>query len=529
MDYNVYDGSGNSTAGGAGTPNTSGHPSSSSNPSGSASYPSEGTPVNGPYRYSYGFRSAESDTSNGTSGTAYTPPTTPPVPPASSGSSPPPTPPHHNYAPRRRSGFPGWAKVVAIVLVCLLVGGGAGVGGAYWMYTSLIGSSSDTSEQGGAAEDSSEAEADSSSPDIQVSDRESTTSGSTLSSADGTMSASDIYNAYANSVVSIEVQTPDGIGAGTGFVISDDGYILTCYHVVEDYQAISCIFIDSTSYEATYIGGDQDADLAVLKIEPEHELTPCVIGDSSQLQVGDDVVAIGNALGTFANTTTTGTISGLDRALTMSDGSVLNVLQTDCTVNSGNSGGPLFNAYGEVIGVVNAKYSSNGYSSTTASIEGIGFAIPINDAMDILDDLINYGYITGKPYLGISVSTVSSVTAQLYSDMVVGAYVRSVETGSCAETAGLQVGDIITAVGDQEITTYEELIDAKNALRAGDQMTLTVFRDGTYLTIVVTLDEEVPDSAAADESTDGSSTDDGSQGGQQFNPYDYFGGYFGNW
>ncbi len=521
MDYNVYDGNANSTANGAGTPTSSGPSASPAADSGSASYPSEHTPVNGPYRYSYGFRAAETnDLSGRTSGTSYTPPT-PPVPPEPSGPSTPPTPPHHNKAPRRRSGFPGWAKVVAIVLVCLLVGGGAGAGGAYWVYTSLIGSSSDTSEQDSEAEDSvsSETETDSSSVDIQVSDRDTSSSGSTLASADGTMSATEIYNAYSNSVVSIEVQTPDGIGAGTGFVISADGYILTCYHVVEDYQAISCIFIDSTSYEATYIGGDQDADLAVLKIEPESELTPCVIGDSSQLQVGDDVVAIGNALGTFANTTTTGTISGLDRALTMSDGSVLNVLQTDCTVNSGNSGGPLFNAYGEVIGIVNAKYSSSG-SSTTATIEGIGFAIPINDAMDILDDLITYGYITGKPYLGISVSTVSSVTAQLYSNMVVGAYVRSVETGSCAETAGLQVGDIITAVGDQAITTYEELVDAKNALRAGDQMILTVFRESTYLTIVVTLDEEVPESAAADESTDDSFQDE-----QQINPYDYF----GNW
>ena len=485
----------------------------SSAPGSGASGGGRTTPVNGAYHYSYTPAAQNQGASGG-----RVPPVTPPTPPQRS-------------KPRRSGGTPGWAKLIAILLVCLLVGGGAGAGGAYLVYSSLNASAAtDGGMTSGADSDSTapdtgdaeQSESDSGA-DVQMSDRE-PSSGSTLAASEGTMSTAEIYDTYSNSVVSIEVQTPEGVGAGTGFVISDDGYILTCYHVVEDYQAISCIFIDSTSYEAAYIGGDKDSDLAVLKIEPSGELTPCVIGDSSQLQVGDDVVAIGNALGTFANTTTTGSVSGLDRALTMSDGSVLNVLQTDCTVNSGNSGGPLFNAYGEVIGVVNAKYSSSGYSGNTATIEGIGFAIPINDAMSILDDLINHGYITGKPYLGISVSTVSSVTAQYYANMVVGAYVRSVESGSCAETAGIQAGDIITAVGDRDITTYEELIDAKNALRAGDQMTLTVFREGTYLTIVVTLDEEVPESAAADDAQQGGNN---SQGGQYFDPYEYFGNYFG--
>ena len=475
--------------------------------------PGNQAPVSGEYHYSYGFQPADAESAY------HANPTPPPQPPKKK---------NHSSSAHSKG-----LKIVALVLACLLVGGGAGAGGAYLMFSALGGGSSSIAEDAGTEGDAGSA----GKPNVQVSDRTENTAAAAPVSAGDAMTPSQIYDAYCNSVVSIEVQTANGIDAGTGFVISDDGYILTCYHVVKGYQALSCTFIDTTSYEATYVGGDEDADLAVIKIEPADgaSFTPVVIGDSDKLSVGGTVTAIGNALGTFANTLTSGTVSGLDRALTMSDGTVMNVLQTDCTVNSGNSGGPLFNAYGEVIGVVNAKYSSSGYSSGNASIEGIGFAIPINDAMAILDDLIEHGYITGKPYLGITVSTVSSITAQQYSNMVVGAYVRSVEEGSCSEKAGLQVGDIITQVEGQDITTYEELIDAKNALRAGDDMTLTVFREGSYYTIVVTLDELVPESAAGDSSDqapNGSNGSDGSYGGQYYtNPYDFFNDFFGgrNW
>ena len=194
-----------------------------------------------------------------------------------------------------------------------------------------------------------------------------------------------------------------------------------------------------------------------------------------------------------------------------------------------------------MIGIVNAKYSSGSGYTTSATIEGIGFSIPIDDALDILDDLIQHGYVTGKPYLGISVSTVSSVTAQQYSNYVVGALVNSVASGSCAETAGLQVGDIITAADGTEITTYEELIDAKNSHKAGEVMELTVFRDGSYVTLAVTLDEEVPDasstpgsssqddSAQQDENIYGGQQDGSSQGGSsRGGTYSFpFGGGFG--
>ena len=278
------------------------------------------------------------------------------------------------------------------------------------------------------------------------------------------------------------------------------------------------------------MGSDEDLDVAVLKVKNagDTKFPYVVLGDSDQLTVGDSVTAIGNALGTLANTLTTGVVSALDRAISMSDGTAMSLLQTDCTVNSGNSGGPLFNQYGEVIGIVNAKYSSSNTGFTSeATIEGIGFAIPINDVQDILSDLMKYGYVTGKPYLGITVSTVSSVTAQQYSNMVVGAYVNSVEKGSCAETAGLQTGDIVTQVDGKDITTSAELIDAKNTHKSGEEMTLTVYRDNDYTTLKVTLDEEQPDSN--DTTSDGQQSEGNDRGSGDGQNGQSGGSYYYNW
>lgn len=386
-------------------------------------------------------------------------------------------------APKQKktaSGRFGAGSVVAIALAAALVGGGVG---------GVVGSGFGSS--GGSTS-------------VAVSDRTDSGSGGTEVSttkvkAGDTMTSSQIYSTYGKSVVSVNVKTSNGEGAGTGFFISDDGYILTCHHVIDGATAISIVTQDSTSYEAEVVGSDSDLDTAVLKVKNAGKKTTfpaVVLGDSSSLTVGDSVTAIGNALGTLANTLTTGVVSAKDRAISMSDGTAMKLLQTDCTVNSGNSGGPLFNQYGEVIGIINAKYSSgtSTFSSNEASIEGIGFAIPINDVQTILSDLMKHGYVTGKPYLGISVSTVSSVTAQQYSNMKVGAYVNSVTSGSCAEKAGLQVGDIITQVDGKDITTSAELIDAKNTHKAGDEMTLTVYRDKDYTTLKVTLDEQKPNS-----------------------------------
>ena len=428
-----------------------------------------------------------------------------------------PTPPN---GPKPKKPKKGWtpSKLIALCLACAIVGGGVS-GGA----VALASRSQKASTASGTST-------------VLESDRTATTNAQTQKvQAGDAMSVADIYNTYSNSVVCIQVSTSNGTGAGTGFVITEDGYIVTCYHVIDGATDIAVTFPDSTSYAATLVGGDADNDVAVLKIDASG-LTPVVLGDSAQLEVGDTVTAIGNALGTLANTTTTGVVSALDRAITMSDGSVINVLQTDCTINSGNSGGPLFNQYGEVIGIVNAKYSSSGYSSGTATIEGIGFAIPYADVSGKIADLMQYGYITGKPSLGITVSTVSALDAQRYN-MVVGAYVNSVNSGSCAETAGLKQGDIITAVNGEEITNYEELVNAKNKMSAGDQMTLDVWRDGETTTLTVTLDEAKPDTTGStDNSQSGSSgqsdsnnqyDSNGQSGGNGMSPYDFFDYFFG--
>lgn len=217
---------------------------------------------------------------------------------------------------------------------------------------------------------------------ISVSDRKpsgGTDVSATKVKAGEAMTSSQIYSKYGDCVVSVNIETPQGEGAGTGFLISEDGYILTCNHVVDGATAISAVLTDSTSYEAELVGSDEDLDVAVLKIKNagDTKFPSVVLGDSGQLTVGDSVTSIGNALGTLANTLTTGVVSALDRAISMSDGTAMSLLQTDCTVNSGNSGGPLFNQYGEVIGIVNAKYSSSNTGMTSeASIEGIGLRHP---------------------------------------------------------------------------------------------------------------------------------------------------------
>ena len=416
---------------------------------------------------------------------------------------------HTPHTQKKKSEKRPFVRAVCLALCCALIGGAAGAG----TVLALGGGSVRILQSGRTGPAGASLE--------------------TLTVAEGeALTYSQIYSLYSPSVVSVAVETSSGTGAGTGFVISEDGYLLTCYHVVDGAKAISVTFNDGAdSAPAEYVGGDAEQDVAVLKIDPgERELTPVVFGDSGLLGVGDTVTSIGNALGTLANTTTTGIVSATNRAISMSDGAVMNLLQTDCTVNSGNSGGPLFNAFGEVIGIVNAKYSgSTAGGASGASIEGIGFAIPINSVKEILPDLIEHGYVTGKPYLGITVSTVSSLTAQRYSGYVVGAYVNSVEKGSCAEEAGLQQGDIITAVDQTEITSSAELIDAKNNHRAGEQMELTVYRGGESLLIVVTLDEEQPqaddDTSEEEPQQDNGSTQDGYYSYEW--PYGSMPGFFG--
>ena len=311
---------------------------------------------------------------------------------------------------------------------------------------------------------------------------------------DQPMSGAQVYAKNVGSTVGITTelvttnywgQKVKGAAAGSGFVISQDGYILTNYHVIEGATSIQVAFVDGATYPATLIGGEEANDIAVLKIEATG-LTPVVLGDSDNLVVGEQVCAIGNPLGELTFTFTAGYVSARDRSITMENGEIMNMLQTDTAINSGNSGGPLFNTYGEVIGITTAKYSNS--SSSGASIEGIGFAIPINDVKDMVKDLMEKGYVTGKPSLGILMNDVSAEATYRYG-IPQGAYIEAVLEGACAQKAGLQVGDIVTAVNDHAIGSSTALQTVVKEYKAGEEITLTVFRSGETLTLTVTLDE----------------------------------------
>ena len=333
-------------------------------------------------------------------------------------------------------------------------------------------------------------------------DREPTEITLTAVNTEKEMNPAEIYAAYCGSTVGITVdivttnffgQTVKGAAAGSGFVITEDGYILTNYHVIEDANSITVAFSDGKTYPATLVGGEEGNDIAVIKIEAK-DLTPVVIGKSGDMLVGEQVVAIGNPLGELTFSETVGYVSALNRSITVSSSQKINMIQTDCAINSGNSGGPLFNSHGEVIGIVSAKYSSSSGYSSAASIEGLGFAIPMDDVAGMVNDLISSGYVTGKPLMGISVGNVDAAV-QSYG-VPMGALVSVVTPGLCGEKAGLQEGDIITAMDGEEIASGSELITAKDAHKPGDTVKLDVFRSGEKLTVEVTLEESTPEKQA---------------------------------
>ena len=379
--------------------------------------------------------------------------------------------------PQKNRKKKGWVKFVALGLVCALAGAAAVP--VYEMVT------------------------DSDATTLYVGDRKPTEINVTSVNTEKEMTTAEIYAAYVGSSVGITVdivstnifgQTVTNAAAGSGFVITEDGYILTNYHVIDGASAITVAFVDGKTYPATFIGGEEANDIAVIKIEAQ-DLTPVVIGKSSDMLVGEQVTAIGNPLGELTFSETTGIISAMDRTITMSDGRQMNMIQTDCAINSGNSGGPLFNSHGEVIGIVSAKYSS-GSSSASASVEGLGFAIPMDDVADMVNELITTGYVS-KPLLGISVDDVPE-SVQAYG-VPEGAAVIVVTPDLPGEKAGLKAGDIITKIGDTEVTTANELIAAKNEYAVGDTVELTVYRGGETLTIEVTLEESTPEKEALQE------------------------------
>ena len=317
-----------------------------------------------------------------------------------------------------------------------------------------------------------------------------------------TATANDIYSVGCRQTVGISLeitssnifgQTSSSAVAGTGFIITSDGYIMTNYHVIEPAckytYKITVLFKDGTSYDASVTGFEEDSDVAVLKIDA-NDLSPVSIGNSDNIAVGDSVFAIGHPLGELDFSMTSGRVSALDRSITADRNSApINMFQFDAAINSGNSGGPVFNESGEVIGIATAKVGSSG-------VEGLGFAIPINDAADIANELITKGYVSGKAYLGVDIDTrYTSVYAQYYN-LPEGAYVYNVESGSCAEKCGLAAGDIITQMGDEPIGSYSDLNAAIKQFKSGESVEIVVYRANEYVTLTVTFDESRPNTGS---------------------------------
>ena len=310
------------------------------------------------------------------------------------------------------------------------------------------------------------------------------------------LTAEEIYETACASTVGVTIpgyaqnvfgQTSASSVTGSGIVLNEDGYILTNYHVIDAAYSkgmpIRVITYDGSEYDAEVVGVETDSDLAVLRIEAEG-LVPAQIGDSDNLRVGQTIYAVGNPLGELTYTMTSGIVSALNRRITTDEDVTVNMFQIDAAVNNGNSGGPVFNVYGQVIGVVTAKYSQEG-------MEGLGFAIPIGDACSVARDLVEKGYVSGKAYLGLTMATVSSSVAKYY-DMVRGVYVYDVEAGSCAEAAGLEAGDIITAIDGETVLSSSDLVKAVKLYRAGDSAELTVYREQEFICVTVVFDEELP-------------------------------------
>ena len=414
--------------------------------------------------------------------------------------------------------------VVALCLVCVLVGmlgGGFLLGG--------MGSDALTNRIGGrwVRPEATTEPIEQTEKAVVVTPTPAPTSSPRLSSQrdkSDDLAATEIYELACQQVVGISTSVSyntyfgvqSGTVTGTGFIVSADGYIVTNYHVVEyavdGTYPITVMLYNGESYPAVIVGHEgEDSDIAVLKIDAEG-LCPAKLGDSSDIRVGETVFAVGNPLGELDYTMTRGMVSAMDREIStgVSNGAI-NMFQIDAAVNSGNSGGPVYNTEGRIIGVVTAKYSD---TYEEMGIEGLGFAIPINDAIAIANDLIQNGYVRGKAYMGVSTKSVSAAAAEYYN-MVEGAYVYAVVSGSCAETAGIRMGDIITAVDQIEVKSVSDLQAALKNYKAGQEAVITLFRNGATETLTIIFDEKQPDAAEPQQ--------------PQQNPYAGFGFGGNNW
>ena len=434
--------------------------------------------------------------------------------------------PHDDYAPDpnrvpvqppvqpKKQGFFHRAavKVTALILACAVAGGLAGWGGA-----AIAGSGSNSGKT-----------------TIQQSDRQPVTVQVKKVDGQTKMDPATVYASVVNSAVSINCsatstnifgQQTQTASSGSGFIITEDGYVVTNYHVVSGASSVQVTLYNGDTYDATVIGGDSDYDVAVLKINAAG-LTPVTLGNSADVNVGDSVLAIGNPLGELTFSMSGGYVSSCNRAINV-DGTPFNMIQVDCSINPGNSGGPLVNLYGEVVGIVSAKYSS--YSSTT--VEGLGFAIPISDVRSIITDIMENGAVTDKAYMAITAGTMNEqMAAQFNIDVTEGVFVYSVVEGGAGEKAGLRLGDVITKMGDKTLTSRQDLSAAMKGYRAGDTVTLTVYRGGQYIEVELTFDAQ-PQNTGSEEDNTQSSGNNGGNGqmpGNWDNWQDFYNYFFGN-
>lgn len=370
------------------------------------------------------------------------------------------------YVPKERRGTVK-RFVAGVLCAALLAAGSFGLG---WMLK-------DSTEKN--------TQENTSSSQIAVSDRSTTNVTTVKVTGTEKLSFAEIYAANVDSCVSINVssvgynyfgQAVQSASSGSGFIITDDGYIVTNYHVISGGTNVTVTLNNGKTYEAQIVGGEEDYDIAVLKVDPgEEKLKSVVLGESSDLLVGEDVLAIGNPLGELTFSLSEGIVSCLDREINV-NGTPFNMIQITAAVNSGNSGGPLFNTYGEVIGIVSAKFSS---SSGGTSVEGLGFAIPIDDVLYMIRDIMENGQVTTRPYLGI-MAAYDSQSAK--SGVSSGVYIESVVAGGPAEKAGLQAGDVITMIGTTTIADRNDISALGKSYRAGDTVSVTFVRDGRVYT-----------------------------------------------
>ena len=374
------------------------------------------------------------------------------------------------HTPKNKKHSRGLALgLCGVAAACLLFAGGAVVGNM-----AFGGNANNDSGTSASTSDSA--------PTLQINSKpesDSSNSSDNYDTADG-MAGEDIYKKVNPSVVSVISTTSEGTGSGSGVIMSKDGYIITNNHVVDGAQSVSVQLSDDTSLDAEIIGTDEQTDLAVIKVTPTSDLTAAEFGDSDELEPGEYAYAIGSPGGVqFANTITGGRISAINRDLTVND-RVMTLIQTDASINNGNSGGALINKYGQVVGITSAKLSGNAFGSAT--VEGMGFAIPINTAKDIVDELIQNGYVSGRPSIGITGQNVESADGK-----VSGVQVYSIDSRAKAAGEGLQVGDVITAVDGTPTPDMDKVNELKQDKKAGDKLTLSVYRISTGKTLNITI------------------------------------------